>query len=326
MHGAGGAALIMIFGHHTQYEHLKTALENDKLHHAYLFAGPRGIGKAGFAREMACEFLGQSSAGDTAQLLASGAHPDFMRLEIEADPKTGKMRNEITRTQVEQLLDFLTKHVVLAQRKVVLIDAIDDLNINAANNLLKWLEEPRAKTCLLLISHRPAHLLPTIRSRCATLRFNPLNKDDFYRAAQYLDISDPQSVFTLSGGIPGEALDLTRPEVQGVYLKIRQLIDDFKTVDPLQLANRGHEMLVSPDSDGLRLSLRLLRHSLWQQATQEGQGEEGLTQFSAAAYALTKGREEQVKALNMDVAHVWSRLLLDLHDLARQGQSHVNAA
>ena len=96
---------------------------------------------------------GQSQSGQIPAAKAVGArirgfvrgrrHPDYMEPAIIADPKTGKLRSEITRDQVSEVLEFLGKFSALSERKVVLIDAIDDLNVSAANSLLKWLEEPR---------------------------------------------------------------------------------------------------------------------------------------------------------------------------------------
>lgn len=313
----------MIYGHEAHRRHMETALTSGRLHHAYLLSGPKGLGKAGFAETILPALLGRAEGPEPDALLASGAHPDFMRLEIEADPKTGKMRSEITRDQVEKLLDFLIKHAALAQRKVVLIDAADDLNVNAANNLLKWLEEPRPNTCLLLISHRPDGLLPTIRSRCATLRFKPLSEADFALFAAGAGLNGGADLWALSGGIPGEALSMARPEVKATQEALSDLVAGLERVDPLQLANLSRDLLVGTDAEGFRLSLRLLRGCLRDAA---GQGENAArAQWAAEAYALTLGREARVSALNMDLVQTWTGLLLDLQDLARQGARHVAA-
>lgn len=319
----------MIFGHDLIRTQLMDAIAQDKLHHAYLLDGPRGIGKAGFAETMLPHILGGQGAQG---LLHSGAHPDFIRLEIEADPKTGKMRRDITRDQVEKLLQFLIKHTSLADRKVVLIDAADDLNVNAANNLLKWLEEPRPNTCLLLVAHRVDRLLPTIRSRCARLRFRPLDRSAFMQFAESQGqdqdqerdqalLSDPERLFTLSGGIPGQALQLSNPKVEQAKATLSKLINTSFDTDPLALARLARSLLVSPDIEGLNMSLRLLRHSLREQAGAADNPAQA--NFAAIAYKETLNKDSQAKSLNIDPAQVLATLLLDLRDLARQGQTHV---
>ena len=311
----------MILGHDQTQAHLEKALAENRLHHAYLFSGLKGLGKASFAEAMLPQILGQASGPDPAQMLAAGSHPDFIRLEIEADRKTGKMRKEITREQVEELLGFLTKHAVLAQRKVVLIDAVDDLNANAANNLLKWLEEPRPNTCLLLISHRPGGLLPTIRSRCATLLFKALDQEAFGHFAQAHHLQDSEHLFALSGGVPGEALQMSDPKIGEALETLSKLIANLDRVDALKLSGQARGLMTSADMDGLVLSIRLLRYALRALA---GQGADmAQARFAAEAYALTKGREALARSLNMDVVQVWASLLLDLHALARQSQAHA---
>ena len=310
----------MIVGHESQYQHMEAALRSGRLHHAYLFSGPRGLGKAGFAETLLPALLGRGEGPKPETLLASGAHPDFMRLALEADPKTGKMRSEITRDQVQRLLEFLTKHAALAQRKVVLIDSADDLNVNAANNLLKWLEEPRPRTCLLLISHRPDGLLPTIRSRCAVLRFSPLDTTAFAQFVAGVGGSEASELWALSGGVPGEALALMRPKVQAIQQNLADFVRGLDQMEPLEIANSARDLLVGADAEGFRISLRLLRGCLRVLA---GCGEDPVrAQWAAQAYALTIGREEWVAALNMDLVQTWTGLLLDLHELARQGQHY----
>ena len=310
----------MIVGHESQRRYFERSMAAGTLHQAYLLDGPQGMGKATFARALAPNLMG---GAQTVNLLASGAHPDFMEIRIEQDPKTGKPYRDIRREQIEKMLVFMTKHAALADRKVILIDAADDLNTNAANNLLKWLEEPRPHTCILLIAHRVDRLLPTLRSRCARVRFPPLDRDTFDRfaAQQNLDkLGSGTDLFGLSSGVPGLALALTNAEVWQANEGISALVQQGFQSDPLYLCQAASSLLPSKDLDGLALGLRLLRYGL---RTRAGQGTtRDQADFAARAYALTQNREAQAKALNLDPVQVFTALLLDLQDLSREGRAH----
>ena len=135
--------------------------------HAYLLHGPAGIGKRQLAEHLRARLLCQSPQAGFAcghckgcLLLAAGTHPDTFTLEPEEADKAIKV------DQVRELVDFVVQTAQLGGRKVILLEPAEAMNINAANALLKSLEEPSGDTVLLLISHQPSRLLPTIKSRC----------------------------------------------------------------------------------------------------------------------------------------------------------------
>ncbi|WNW14112.1 DNA polymerase III subunit delta' [Pseudomonas sp. DTU_2021_1001937_2_SI_NGA_ILE_001] len=135
--------------------------------HAYLLHGPAGIGKRALAERLMAHLLCQQPGAVGAcgqckacQLLAAGSHPDNFILEPEEDDKPIKV------DQVRDLVNFVVQTAQMGGRKVVLIEPVEAMNINAANALLKSLEEPSGNTVLLLVSHQPSRLLPTIKSRC----------------------------------------------------------------------------------------------------------------------------------------------------------------
>lgn len=193
------------------------AAAGGQLHHAWLIAGPEGVGKASFAREMAQHMLATSAgdvAGRTAAMIAAGAHPDYRemrRLPKDADKPDGELARSIPIAQVRALQPLFATKPSMSERRVVVIDAIDDLERPGASNaLLKNLEEPPAGTIFLLVSHAPGRLLPTIRSRCRLLRFDPLSDAE---VAQVLRAELPEAsaaeVTALVGtgqGSPGRAL------------------------------------------------------------------------------------------------------------------------
>ncbi|MDE1166368.1 MAG: DNA polymerase III subunit delta' [Pseudomonas sp.] len=135
--------------------------------HAYLLHGPQGIGKRALAERLMALLLCQRPEGGNAcgsckscHLLAAGSHPDNYILEPEEADKAIKV------DQVRDLVGFVVQTAQLGGRKVVLIEPVESMNINAANALLKSLEEPSGNTVLLLVSHQPSRLLPTLKSRC----------------------------------------------------------------------------------------------------------------------------------------------------------------
>jgi len=203
------------------------AMAGDTLHHAWLFAGPEGIGKASFARAAAVRLLAEAAAPDTLEpgfdvpenhqtrrLIEAGSHPDYRelkRLPKESDKTGQELARSIPIAQVRALLPMFAMKPSLSPRRVVLIDAIDDVERPGASNaLLKSLEEPPAGTIFILVSHAPGRLLPTIRSRCRLLRFDPLDEGDMTRIVrEHLGSADDAEVAALvraGAGSPGRAL------------------------------------------------------------------------------------------------------------------------
>ncbi len=157
-----------------------------RLPHALLFHGRQGIGKLAFARALAQALLCEASAAAGAACgkcaacgwCENGAHPDWLQLELDeaGDDDQGadkKSRRQITVDQVRRLPDFINISSHRGGRKLVLVHPAEALNINAANALLKSLEEPPPNTYFLLVAHRPHFLLPTIKSRCQHIALAP---------------------------------------------------------------------------------------------------------------------------------------------------------
>lgn len=186
-----------------------------RLHHAWLLAGPEGVGKRAFADAAAAMVL--AGAPDlvlpedhpAARLIAAGSHPDLRVLErLERKTGTGLAGN-ITVEQIRELQPLFQMTPGLGGWRVIVIDAADDLNPAAANAFLKNLEEPPAQTLFLLVAHAPGRLLPTIRSRCRTLRFGLLDHADTRAVlervlpeASHAEVTD---LAALAEGAPGRA-------------------------------------------------------------------------------------------------------------------------
>jgi DNA polymerase-3 subunit delta' len=196
------------------------ALTRGRLHHAWLLCGPEEIGKATFAYRAARRLLGAAadaslgvlgSAPDdpVSRQVAARSHPDLMVLERVGED--GKPRKVIPVDEARRLPEFFSKAPASAPFRVAIIDAVDDMNPNAANALLKTLEEPPPRGVLFLVSHAPGGLLPTIRSRCRRLRFDPWAEAEvaaFARRHAALSEDDAMSLAAMAGGAPGRALAL----------------------------------------------------------------------------------------------------------------------
>jgi DNA polymerase-3 subunit delta' len=213
----------MIFGHSEAVEQFRKAWDSRSLHHAWLLAGPRGVGKAHFARAAARRILAEA-AGPTfdasdletpqdhpiAKLIAAGSHPDMRWLERLENEKTGNINRNIKVDQVRELGEFMALSPALSDWRLAVIDSIDELEPSAANALLKMLEEPPPNTLFLLVSHAPGRLLPTIRSRCRRLQFHPLADDAMTSVLeeQLPDVNgaERQRLVSLAHGSVGRAL------------------------------------------------------------------------------------------------------------------------
>lgn len=213
--------MTSLLGHDRQTATLLNAARNGRLHHGWILAGPRGIGKGSFARAMAMRLLadaaGPAIPGNTLdiaqdhptrRLIEADAHPDYAELYcLEKD--SGTARN-ISVDQIRGLQRLIQSAPSMSSRRVVVIDSADDLERGAANALLKNLEEPPADMLFLLVSHAPGRLLPTIRSRCRTLRFDPLSDDAMRTIMRQADDAlapdELDALVRVGEGSPGQAL------------------------------------------------------------------------------------------------------------------------
>ncbi len=179
----------MIIGQDRAVEAFSAGWRSRRLHHGWLLAGPRGVGKASFAIAAATRVLADAAGPATslpglatpddhpvARLLAAGSHPDFRLLE-RLERQAGGLARNISVDQVRSLGDLLAVTPSMSPWRAIVIDSADDLEASAANALLKMLEEPPANTLFFLVSHAPGRLLPTIRSRCRRLDFARLPPD-----------------------------------------------------------------------------------------------------------------------------------------------------
>jgi DNA polymerase-3 subunit delta' len=217
-----------LVGHEAAEKTLLAAFTSGKLPHAWLLAGPRGIGKATLAHRFA-RFLLAGDAGEglfagptsletdlrgpVAHRVASGGHADLRTIERSLNER-GRVRTEIVVDDVRELGQFMRLTPAEGGWRVAIIDAADEMNRNAANAVLKILEEPPARSVLLLVAHAPGRLLPTIRSRCRRLNLHALPEEavvalmDDYLPGIAAD--ERTALARLADGSVGRALELAR--------------------------------------------------------------------------------------------------------------------
>ena len=185
-----------LYGHLDAEAALATGLVSGKLHHGWLISGPAGIGKATLAwrfaraalsaadeRDRAGRSLAVSSQTSGSRQVRALSHPGLLLLRRPYNAKDKRFAASITIDEVRRLRQFLSFGAEDGNWRVVIVDTADDMNANAANALLKSLEEPPPRTVFLLLTSEPGRLLPTIRSRCRLMPLAPLSDEDLRRAA-----------------------------------------------------------------------------------------------------------------------------------------------
>lgn len=207
----------------------RDALAGERMHHGWLLAGKAGLGKLDFALAAARELVAQPGVPQP-----TGDHPDIITLtygpkddkgeKAQAEGKPFELARSIRIKQIRAMQRRLVTRPTLGSRRAIIIDPADDMEKAAANALLKSLEEPPAGTFFLLVTHRPARLLPTIRSRCRTLRFPVLSDSDLMAMLADEGLSpDPQAIAAAEGSF-GSALRFAAQDLAPIARVIAALL------------------------------------------------------------------------------------------------------
>ncbi|QEE09312.1 DNA polymerase III subunit delta' [Bartonella kosoyi] len=215
----------VIFGHEDVRDFLTQMLKEERLHHALLFEGEYGIGKATLAFHLAWNIL-SSQKGNFLEpdphsipwrQITQGSHPGLLYISRRFDIKTQKFKTGILIDDIRDIMHFLSRTSQDNGWRIVIIDSADDMNRNAANALLKILEEPPTKTLFIIITHSLGKLLPTIHSRCQKISFRPLNHDEMQKVITHIftnqDLPDEKTIEMIikkSKGSPRKAALLIR--------------------------------------------------------------------------------------------------------------------
>jgi DNA polymerase-3 subunit delta' len=261
--------------HDDAIEAFLRAEQRQRLHHAWMIVGVKGLGKSSLAHRFARHLLSNKSVGtglrgqtDDAdgRLIEASSHPDFYSL---ATGEGGNGKKSIGVDDVRGLNAFFSQTPSRSQYRVAIIDSADDMNLNASNALLKTLEEPPQRGIIFLIVHRPSSLLVTIRSRCRLLKLKPLTTQQLHLGASELaweglrDWSKQDPPLSL-----GQWLDQTQDEPKEMVELINSLIksvisndlspkDIMALMDKLKLSGKDHAIKIKRFSHKLVRALRL---------------------------------------------------------------------
>lgn len=293
---------------------LLSAIKSEKMPHAWLFSGPKGIGKATLAYRFARYMLNGEKNTDsleipessaTFQRIRAGGHGDMLVLESNADNKTIKVE------EARKISHFLHMTASETAHRIVLVDSVDDMNPSAANSMLKLLEEPPAHALFILISHAPGKLLPTIRSRCRHVRVPILSDSDVERVLRHIapefDAGDVRQIAPLSEGSAGFAVELLAGDGLAIYRKLLDICVHWPSIPASAMSKLANEFNTKKNEQNWQLGTHCL---LWIIAK--------LIQCKASAIAFPNitGRESEIFEAMIHTSSL--EKLMDLWKNARQ--------
>lgn len=297
---------MRLAGHEAAWHEWRGAMGSARMHHAWILAGIKGLGKGAFARAAALELV-SDAAGNAPSV---EHHPDIIVLDHlpanddedkkRAEGKPYQTKRNITVDQIRRMQQRLTTRPTLGERRVVIIDPADDMEKSAVNALLKSLEEPPTGTFFMLIAHRPGRLLATVRSRCLMLHFAPLPDADIdavlRREVPEADAAARAAAVAAARGSPGAALDFTGHGLGKLQALMQRLVREGDA----DLALRGalsEEVGARPDRERIAATLDLARAML---AAEVGGAPRAQQQRIIEAHTALARRSAQAPTYNFD--------------------------
>lgn len=220
-----------VVGHVGAKAQIEAAMASGKLHHGWIFSGPRGVGKSKLARLMAAALLSGRKTLDVETLdqhvcglIDANSHPDYRIIKRPVDDK-GKLKSDIPVSSIRDIVDFFSLRPAMGGWRIVIIDSIDELNRSGANALLKTLEEPPENSLLILVSHGENETLPTIKSRCRKLTLNQLSDSETEHALilSGYSVSEANNLAKMAEGRPGLAAARADKDVQKAVSLARKM-------------------------------------------------------------------------------------------------------
>ena len=258
----------IVIGYNDQFNYIFNNLKNDTLNNSILISGNKGIGKYFFVTNLIKEYLIYSTNKENIKhhlsLLKNNTHSNIKVLKKEIDLKTNKIKNFITIDQVRNI-NFFSRETSQIENlaKFIIIDSADNLNSNAANSLLKILEEPKKNTYFFLISHQPSLLLPSIKSRCLKINLPTHKFSDFSEILISNNITDDETIkflFDITNGSPGLSTEYNFKEILDIFDRLIKSVSDLNTFSDNNIYLL--DVLTKFDNEKLKIYLSLLKFIL----------------------------------------------------------------
>lgn len=301
------------------------AISRGRLHHAWLLTGPEGVGKATFAYRAARRLLGGRADADygalgvspedvVARQVAARSHPDL--LVLERPTVDGKLKRDIPVGEARRAPEFFSKAPGSAPFRVAIVDAADDMNVNAANTLLKTLEEPPERGVLFLVGHSPGRLLATLRSRCRRLAFPawPVAEAAAF-VSRHAGVSpeDAHALAEMAGGAPGAAWRLAASEALALDAVAARLLASPGRPDLSELQGLSDRFRGGEGMERFALFFARLSDRLRRRLTTAAAPEDSLS----AAWTRFMALPDEVEGLNLDRGDAFWSAIADLRRAAR---------
>lgn len=293
-------------GHDAQEAMLTEAL-GGRMHHAWLLSGPKGLGKATLAYRFARVALGAKPRGkrpldvdpedEIARKIAAQAHPDLFVLRRGYNER-GRPRREIAVDDARGLGHFFSLAPSQGGMRVAIIDAVDNLNTNSANAILKTLEEPPPRSVLLLVCHAPGAALATIRSRCRRLALKPLSDEQVREA---LGGKPDEALVKLAKGRPGRAIALHGQGVDAAGTDLGDVLRQLSRGEARHVLAAMYERMSGEPFEKLAAVLDLAAE--WAR----GAGVDNLSEGWAEAWSALEQLRTEAEDLDMDPRHALAR-------------------
>jgi DNA polymerase-3 subunit delta' len=274
---------VALFGHGEAERAFLDAYRGGRMHHAWLIAGPEGIGKATLAHRIArfvlthpdpgadyvgkARDLGVDPDDPAARQAAALSHPDLVVLRRVWDTRNKRLTTALPIEEVRRASHFFSMTAAAGGWRVAIVDCADEMNLNAANALLKTLEEPPPRALLLLVSHRPGRLIATLRSRCRRLMLGPLGEADLFAAMEAagakqalgkLSEADRAALVRMARGSPRRALRFVSGNGLGIYREIAGILDEAPMRDDRRVHALARRVTRAGAEDDYELALSLI--------------------------------------------------------------------
>ncbi|MEJ8476886.1 DNA polymerase III subunit delta' [Roseibium algae] len=328
-----------LIGHREIERELLDAYRSERLHHAWILGGPKGIGKATLAFRFSrfaianpdrfgpavaqAQDLGLPVDHPVVRQVASGANPNILHLRRPWDEKGKRFKSELPVDVIRKTISFFGTTASGSAWRICIVDAADDMNISSANALLKVLEEPPSQCLFLVLSHAPGRLLPTIRSRCRRLDLSPLSGDEIAEGLNDLcpdDLPDAAGMHDLVGFADGSlrsALTLLSGDGLAINKGFVKLAEQAPNVDLIALHGLGDLVAARGKTDNWESFLHIARQWLHGRMKSEASGgPERLVSWADMWEKMNRAAAD-VDALNLDRKQVVLDVFRNLSNIMR---------